>query len=154
MFYSQFQIVWNCLPLTIPIWILAENLQLNNYCNKYFSKCVFEFVQISVAQINKMRNIKNELEENGIAIIRNFASEAECDALRNGIVDVVKRWISDFIPKKCKILEFRVFSASYFSSKITRAARIRNVYALRWRMYSQKYSCTCLWWIFFPMAKF
>ena len=37
-----------------------------------------------------MRNIKNELEENGIAIIRNFASEAECDELRNGIVDVVQ----------------------------------------------------------------
>ena len=37
-----------------------------------------------------MRNIKNELEENGIAIIRNFATEAECDELRNGIVGVVK----------------------------------------------------------------
>ena len=37
-----------------------------------------------------MRNIKNELEENGIAIIRNFATVTECDDLRKGIVEVVK----------------------------------------------------------------
>jgi len=37
-----------------------------------------------------MRNIKNELEENGIAIIRDFATAAECDELRSAIVDVVK----------------------------------------------------------------
>ena len=37
-----------------------------------------------------MRNFKNELEENGIAIIRSFATETECDQLRNGIIDVVQ----------------------------------------------------------------
>ena len=37
-----------------------------------------------------MRNIKSELEENGIAIIRNFATDSECDELRSAIVDVVK----------------------------------------------------------------
>ena len=37
-----------------------------------------------------MRNIKNELEENGIAIIRNFATASECDELRSAIVDIVE----------------------------------------------------------------
>ena len=37
-----------------------------------------------------MRNIKNELEEKGISIIRNFATNSECDELRNAIVDIVE----------------------------------------------------------------
>ena len=48
-----------------------------------------------------MRNIKNELEENGIAIIRNFATDSECDELRNAIVDVVENadmgWVKNFL---------------------------------------------------------
>ena len=47
-----------------------------------------------------MRNIKNELEENGIAIIRNFATDSECDELRSAIVDVVENadmgWVKQF----------------------------------------------------------
>ena len=47
-----------------------------------------------------MRNIKNELEENGIAIIRNFATDFECDELRSAIVDVVENadmgWVKNF----------------------------------------------------------
>lgn len=67
-----------------------------------------------------MRNIKNELEENGIAIIRNFATQSECDEMRNCIVDIVKN--ADM--GKVKIDEvFKFFCTSSWVDHVFRIKR-------------------------------
>ena len=79
-----------------------------------------------------MRNIKNELEENGITIVRNFATDSECDELRSAIVDVVENadmgWVKNFV----RYIVGRLYTNPQYNHRIILPSPVQGTNDIIW----------------------